>query len=131
MDVLSGILLVGGAAFMLLSAVGILRLPDIYIRLHALTKAGTFGVTGVILAVIVHFRNLEVLGPGLLVILFFLITFPVSGHLIGRAAHRIGIRGWERTRPDELAESPEAGGEDPGRPRPARGRDAGNGTVVP
>jgi len=105
MDVLVGVLLVTGAAFMLLSAVGILRLPDIFIRMHALTKAGTFGVTGVILAVILHFRNLEVLGPGLMVILFFFITFPVSGHLIGRAAYLIGIRDSERTRPDELAEA--------------------------
>lgn len=105
MDVLVGVFLVTGAAFMLLSAVGILRMPDVFIRMHALTKAGTIGVTGVILAVILHFRNMEVLGPGLLVILFFLITFPVSGHLIGRAAYHQGIRGWERTRPDELSDA--------------------------
>lgn len=105
MDVAVGIFLVTGAAFMLLSAVGILRMPDVFIRMHALTKAGTMGVTGVVLAVILHFRNMEVMGPGLLVILFFLITFPVSGHLIGRAAYLKGIRGWERTKPDELAEA--------------------------
>ncbi len=105
MDVLVGCLLVTGAAFMLLSAVGILRLPDVFIRMHALTKAGTFGVSGVVLAVMLHFRNLEVLGPGLLVILFFFITFPVSGHLIGRAAYLMGLRGWERTRPDDLVEA--------------------------
>lgn len=104
-DIPVGVLLVTGAAFMLLSAIGILRLPDVFLRMHALTKAGTFGVTGVVLAVILHFRNLEVLGPGLLVILFFFITFPVSGHLIGRAAYFMGIRGGERTRPDELADA--------------------------
>lgn len=104
-DLVVGAFLLIGSAFMLLSAIGILRMPDVLIRLHALTKAGTFGVSGVILAVIVHFRDFEVLGPGLLIILFFLITFPVAGQLIGRAAYFTGTPIWEKTKPDELAES--------------------------
>lgn len=123
-DVFASIFMVGGALFMFLSAVGILRLPDTYIRMHALTKAGTFGVIGVMISSIIHFREIRILGPALLVVLFFLVTLPVAGHLLGRAAYFSGVKLWDRTGLDELARmrsSTQSGpggveGGDPGEP---------------
>lgn len=103
--------MVGGAFFMFLSALGILRLPDTYLRMHALTKAGTFGVIGVMISTIIHFREVRVLGPALLVILFFLVTIPVSGHLLSRAAYFSGVPKWARTGLDEM-EGKQAGSRD-------------------
>jgi multicomponent Na+:H+ antiporter subunit G len=109
---LTAIFMVGGALFMFLSALGILRLPDTYIRMHALTKAGTFGVVGVMISTIVHFRHIGTLGPALLVIIFFLVTIPVAGQLLVRAAYFSGVPKWKRTRMDELAQAQEEVGED-------------------
>lgn len=115
-EILAAFFMVGGSLFMLLSAIGILRLPDTLIRMHALTKAGTFGVIGVMIANIVHFREIGDLGPALLVILFFFATQPVAGHLLSRAAYFSGVKLWERTRMDALADAR----------RESRGEDGGN-----
>jgi multicomponent Na+:H+ antiporter subunit G len=119
-DWLTAVFMVGGALFMFLSALGILRLPDTYIRMHALTKAGTFGVIGVMISTIIHFRQLGTLGPALLVILFFLVTIPVAGQLLARAAYFSGVPKWRKTRLDELERALEEEGKD---------RDGGRGDV--
>jgi multicomponent Na+:H+ antiporter subunit G len=119
-DLAAAFFMVVGALFMFLSAVGIVRLPDTYIRMHALTKAGTFGVIGVMLSTIIHFREVRVLGPALLVILFFLVTIPVAGHLLSRAAYFSGVPKWKNTGLDELAGHPDGegnGGDGDGRGR--------------
>lgn len=81
-------LLLGGSLFVLLGAVGLYRLPDFYMRLHAPTKASTLGVGGVVLGSLVHFSSS---GTGVslhevLITLFLFITAPVSAHLLAKAA---------------------------------------------
>ena len=87
---------------MLATAVGLLRLPDIYMRMHAITKAGTLGVGLVLLAVAVFFGELGVVTRSLAAIAFVLLTAPVSAHMIGRAAYLDKVRLWEGTLVDEL-----------------------------
>jgi multicomponent Na+:H+ antiporter subunit G len=91
-----------GASFMLLAAVGIVRLPDLFIRMHAATKSGTLGVSGMLLAVALHFGDLGIAMRSALIIVFIFMTAPVAAHFIGRAAYIVGVPQWERTVTDEL-----------------------------
>ncbi len=101
---ISAVLLVIGAFFMLLAGVGIVRLPDLFMRLQAATKASTLGVGCMLLAVALHFQDLAVTTRAVLVIAFFFLTAPVGAHLIARAAYAVGVPLWEGTITDELGE---------------------------
>jgi monovalent cation/proton antiporter MnhG/PhaG subunit len=97
MQWMSAFFLVAGAALCLLAAVGVLRLPDFFMRMHAATKAGVVG-SGLIL-VGVGFADMA---PGTwakvgLAILFLLLTTPVAGHMLGRAAYVGGAPLWRGT----------------------------------
>jgi multicomponent Na+:H+ antiporter subunit G len=94
-DMLVVVLSLGGAAFIVLAAVGLSRLPDVYCRAHALGKAMTLGLILVLLALWVELGWQE---AGLvlpLAILFQLLTIPVGGHLLCRMAKRRGIPQWK------------------------------------
>lgn len=85
-------LLVAGSAFTLVGAIGLLRLPDFYMRLHVPTKATTLGVGGVLLAGMVLAWAHGELGLHLLLItLFLFITAPVSALLMAQAAMHLGV----------------------------------------
>jgi multicomponent Na+:H+ antiporter subunit G len=75
-----------GVAFMLLSAVGILRLPDVYARMHAAGKAATLGVSCVLLAAGLYYD--EYLVRMVLLIVLFFITGPIATTTMARAAYR-------------------------------------------
>jgi len=100
-DIITALLLIIGSLFMLLSAVGILRMPDLFTRMHAATKVGTVGVSGIVLALAVHFEEMKVVAPALLIIVFMLATAPVAAHMIGRAAYEFGVELWKGTVIDE------------------------------
>src|SRR4051794_27093529 len=95
-------LLVVGSLFMLLAALGVLRLPDLFTRLQAATKASTLGVGCMLLAAAIHFHDLAVTTRAVLVIAFFFLTAPVGAHMIARAAYAVGVPLWEGTIIDEL-----------------------------
>ncbi|MGM0770254.1 MAG: monovalent cation/H(+) antiporter subunit G [Halobacteriota archaeon] len=91
LDLISNILLIIGIFFVFLGMVGLLRLPDVYNRLHATTKIGTLGTFGVMLSILakVGFSPMGV--KAITVGLFLMLTAPVAAHMIGRAAHRHGV----------------------------------------
>jgi multicomponent Na+:H+ antiporter subunit G len=95
-------LLFSGASFLLLAAVGVVRMPDLYSRIQAAAKASTLGAGCLVIALAVHFNDFAVTVRALLVVGFLFLTVPVSGHVIGRAAYFIGVRLSERTSVDEL-----------------------------
>jgi multicomponent Na+:H+ antiporter subunit G len=97
-------LLIAGSVFCMIAAVGMLRLPDTLIRMHAATKAGTLGAGCILLAVAVAGQDLSTTVKAFAVIVFVLLTAPVAAHLIGRAAYHHGIRLFEKTHIDELAQ---------------------------
>lgn len=101
-DWISAALLVIGALFMLLASVGVLRLPDVFMRLQAATKAATLGVGCMLLAVAFHFEDLAVATRAVLVMAFVFLTAPVGAHMIARAAYAVGAPLWEGTITDEL-----------------------------
>ena len=89
---LAAVLLIIGALFSFLAALGILRLPDLYTRMHAASKAGVVGAGLILLAVGMVSFDGAVLLRAILGILFLLLTTPVAAHLLARAAYRAGTR---------------------------------------
>jgi multicomponent Na+:H+ antiporter subunit G len=80
-----------GAAFMFAAALGVVRFPDLYTRLQAVTKAATHGVAGVLCSVAVAVYATPVTIRALMVAAFFLLTSPVAAHAIARSAHSRGV----------------------------------------
>ena len=85
--VLSTTLLTAGALLMLLASIGILRMPDVFLRMSASTKAATLGVILILLALAIHFDRVGVTARALGIIFFVILTGPVSAHMIARAAY--------------------------------------------
>ncbi|WP_217586782.1 monovalent cation/H(+) antiporter subunit G [Lentibacillus saliphilus] len=83
-----------GTFFVLSSSLGIARFPDIYTRLHAATKASTLGISSMLIGtfLFLYAEHDIVSGKLLLAIVFILLTAPVSGHMISRAAHKSGVK---------------------------------------
>lgn len=102
-DVIVSLFLLAGGFFTAVAGLGILRLPDVLIRMHASTKAGTLGVGLILTALAIHFAEVAAVTRAFAAVLFLLLTAPVAAHLIGRAAHRIGTPLWDRTSVDELS----------------------------
>lgn len=101
-DIVSAVFIAGGALFMLVAAVGLLRLPDFFMRMHAITKAGTLGVGLIFVGAAVFFGELAVTTRALLAVAFVLLTAPVSAHLLGRAGYLTHVPLWKNTVVDEL-----------------------------
>lgn len=101
-DVISALLALAGATLMLLAAVGVLRMPDVFTRMQASTKAASLGSGLILLAAAVHFAELSVIVRALLAIAFIFLTAPISAHMISRAAYFMGVGLWERNVVDEL-----------------------------
>jgi len=102
-----------GGFFLMVAALGMLVLPDVFQRMHAMTKAGTLGVVSLVLGVALYHGDAATTLPAVLIIGFFLITAPIAGHMIGRAAYH---RGAARNTPlvcdqyaDSLAAKPDTG----------------------
>lgn len=108
-EILTSLLIVMGSGFMLLAGVGVVRMPDLFMRMQAATKAATLGAGCMLLAVIVHFGDVAVATRAFLVIAFIFLTAPVAAHMIARAAYSVGTPLWEGTITDELHRSPAAG----------------------
>lgn len=85
LTILASFLLISGSLFGLIAAIGILRMPDLYCRMHAATKAGAFGTSLMVVGLILIMPELRVFIQGLLIIIFFYLTAPVAAHMIGRA----------------------------------------------
>lgn len=95
---------------MLLAAVGLLRLPDVYLRMSAASKAATLGASLLLLGAAFHFGTPAVAGRALVIAAFLFLTAPLAAHAVGRAAHRRGCPLWEGTTADELAAAEREGG---------------------
>lgn len=80
-----------GTFFLFVGVIGIVRLPNVYNRMHATTKSTTLGASSILLAAVVYFGGD---GPGLaalVAIVFLYITAPTGAHMISRAAQKMGV----------------------------------------
>ena len=75
---------------------------DVFIRMHATTKAGTLGCGLIFVAVAVHFGETDITARSLAAIVFLVLTAPIAAHMISRAAYRTGTPLWRGTVTDEL-----------------------------
>jgi len=93
-----------GVLFLVVSAIGLLRLPDLYTRAHAASKSSTLGVMCILLGVFFHFWLKEDhFNPTILLgILFLFITGPVGGHIMSRSSYIAGVKPWSGTVRDDL-----------------------------
>jgi multicomponent Na+:H+ antiporter subunit G len=96
--VLSGI----GAIAILLASIGILRMPDLYLRLSVTTKAATLGVGLILVSAAFYFQNVGVTSRVIAIIFFITVTAPVSAQLIARASYLIKTKLWKHTVVNEL-----------------------------
>ncbi len=94
-----------GVVFLVIAAVGVLRLPDAFTRMHAATKAGTLGAGLVMLGSALSVTGAVAIGTAILTVLILLATVPLASHLLGRAAYTSGAPFWQGTRGDALAET--------------------------
>jgi multicomponent Na+:H+ antiporter subunit G len=96
------ILVTLGTLFVLLSAIGLIRMPDTYMRISVNTKAATLGVGLILVGTAVFFNDLSTTSRTLVIILFVFLTAPVSAHLIGRASYFMGVKLWKGSVVDDL-----------------------------
>lgn len=91
-----------GALFMLLAGLGLLRMPDLFTRASAATKAATVGVGAMLLALAIHFGEAGVVIRALATVVFLLLTAPIAAHMIGRAAYFSGVPLYKGTKINDL-----------------------------
>lgn len=91
-----------GALFIFLAAIGVVRMPDLYLRISVTTKAATLGIGLILIAGAVYFNDLSITSRVLAIILFMLLTAPVGAHMIGRASYFTGIKLWKKSVQDDL-----------------------------
>ncbi|MES0810677.1 monovalent cation/H(+) antiporter subunit G [Roseibium sp. SCPC15] len=104
-EIVIGVMLVVGALFAMAASIGLLRLKDVYMRMHAASKAGTLGSGVMLLALAIHAGDLSVVTRALAGVVFFLLTAPISAHLLAKAAYAAGYRPCADTKVDALAET--------------------------
>lgn len=103
-DAIAGGFVLLGMFFFAIGAVGIVRMPDTYHRLHAATKCSTLGLIGLLIGVICHLGSGAVEAKAIAVVVFAFVAGPVGSYMLAKAALRVGDRQWEGTLSDEHAD---------------------------
>ena len=93
-----------GVIFMLISGAGLLRLPDVFSRMHAAGKASTVGVSCLLLSAGIHFWNQDLFLRMVLLIVLIFATAPISTAAMARAAYRTGSAKGLHLRRDEMGD---------------------------
>ncbi|WP_078544264.1 monovalent cation/H(+) antiporter subunit G [Litchfieldia alkalitelluris] len=104
LEVILAFIIVLGALISLISAIGVIRLPDVYTRNHAASKGATLGILLILSCAFLFFwvEDGYMNARLLLGIIFVFLTAPVAGHLISRAAYYSGVPLWEKSGQDAL-----------------------------
>lgn len=101
-EIASAVVIIIGVLFVVIAAIGLVRLPDFYIRVSAITKAATVGVACIMIGVAIYSNEIGVALKALTICIFLLITSPIAAHIIGRAAYEDGVPLWKKTKIDEF-----------------------------
>ncbi len=104
LDIVSAVLVLGGAFLTLAAGIGLIRFPDALSRLHAATKPQILGLILVVLAIAIEARSWTTLLALVPVVLFQVLVAPVAAHMIGRAGYRTGDFRPELSLVDDLAD---------------------------
>lgn len=101
-EIILAILSTVGALSILFASIGILRMPDFYLRLSVTVKASTLGVGLLLICAAIMFPDVSVTTKAIAIIFFLIITAPIGAHMIGRAAYFTGTPLWKGTIVNEL-----------------------------
>ena len=101
-EIVSCVLLLLGAAFMLVASLGIFRMPELFTRMQAATKSSSLGAGLMLLGVVACFGDVGITTRALATIVFIFLTAPVPAHMLGRVAYLLGVPLWEGTIVNEL-----------------------------
>jgi multicomponent Na+:H+ antiporter subunit G len=101
-DAIIAALAIAGSLFVLLAAVGVTRMPDLYMRMSTVTKASTLGLALLLVAAVIELDTWNALAKAVAIIVFGFITSPVAAHMISRAAYFQAVELWSGTVLDEL-----------------------------
>lgn len=101
-DIIVVILISIGTLFILLAAIGLLRMPDLFLRISVTTKAATLGVGLILAGMALHFHETSITTRAIAIIVFLLLTAPIGAHLIGRASYFVGVPLWKKSLMDDL-----------------------------
>lgn len=96
-NILTAGLLLAGTAFFVAGTVGLLRFPDVYTRIHALTKADNVGLGLITLGLVLQAASVWAALKLILIWLLVLFASSTTGHLVAKAALRIGIKPWRQS----------------------------------
>ena len=91
-----------GVLFILLAAIGVVRMPDFYLRVSVTTKAATLGIGLILISTAIYFGDISVTSKVIAIIFFLFLTAPIAAHMIGRASYFIGIPLWKNSVLDEM-----------------------------
>jgi multicomponent Na+:H+ antiporter subunit G len=105
-DLVVVFLLSVGSLFGLLSAIGVVRMPDVFTRMHAMAKSTPFGLGALLLAAAIVWEDIFVASKCLVALALLFATLPVAGQIIGRAAVHSGVELSERTVVNDLEDWP-------------------------
>lgn len=103
-EAVSAVLLIIGSIFMFIAGLGILRMPDLFMRMSCATKASTLGVGFILLALAVNFGQFGVSSRAVATIIFVVVTAPVAAHMIGRSAYIVQVPLWKDSIIDQLCD---------------------------
>jgi len=101
-EILSGLIVLLGSFFILISAIGLIKMPDLFTRMSATTKASTLGVGLVLLGTALFWQDIGISARAIIIVTFLFLTAPVAAHIIGRAAYFDKVPLWDKTQVDEL-----------------------------
>jgi len=118
-DIATAILWLAGSVFALLAAVGVVRMPDVFTRMQASTKASTLGLACLLIGAALQMGDFASFIRAASIGAFVLLTTPVSGHVIARASYFAGVPLWEGTVLDERRDAKAGPAQD--RPRGVAG----------
>ena len=104
-DVLSAVLLLGGVLLAVVAAVGLVRFPDVFSRMHAATKPSTLGLLLIVVGASLRMADRSDMVKLLLVAAFQFLTAPVAAHMVGRAAYRAGTGALDDLVVDEMRDA--------------------------
>ncbi|WP_299822157.1 monovalent cation/H(+) antiporter subunit G [uncultured Pontibacter sp.] len=96
-EVVSCVLILGGVTFMFIATIGLLRFPDFYTRMSAITKGSSLGVGLILIGLGIYFNQPDIMLKVLAIIAFTFITAPVAAHVIARTAVRNRSPFWSKT----------------------------------
>jgi multicomponent K+:H+ antiporter subunit G len=106
-ELIISVFLILGGLFVLVGSIGLIRLQDFYVRLHAPTKATTVGLGCILISSIVYMYHMQgyVSINELLITLFLVITAPVTAHILAKVAMHHRVKVMQRTRNQHLIET--------------------------